>query len=297
MYHTGEGTYGTVVEDVLVKFLRGAVGNLMLYHRVVVHALHLVGYDTTVEDGLGVLSCQLHTAVVARVSVEEGQYGVAYTAVASLAYEHVAVARAHKVGFLYFVEVEAAVVGTVHLDDLIAEKLLVVGGVVGDDDVGLGTTFHNDEDAADGHCVLLALEDVVYLYGVVWTCVGRNVYEQGIHCQHSVECHHAVGAVCYIIIIRCDIDVCFAQGAIKLGALPHPGIQLYAVVGLEVAGHIGIFVSFYLGSGESLSGERAECLLAVRIHHGAGTLAYGFLYLGVELCVLVGHGSVNEESL
>ena len=111
-----------------------------------------------------------------------------------------------------------AVVGTMHLYYLVCEELLMVHGMVGDDDVGLRAFLHNHQNAAVYHSVLLALEHVVYLYGVLGAGVARHMDEQGVHGKHGVQSHDAVLTVRYIIIIRCRVDVCFPDGTTELGA-------------------------------------------------------------------------------
>ena len=199
------------------------MGHHVLYQGVVVHTLHLVGNDTTVQYGLGILSCHLHTACVACVAVEESEHGVAHGAVPTLTYEHVAIACAHQVGLLYLVEIQAAIIGTICLDYLVGEELLLVHGMVGDDDVGLCALLHDDEHTAVYHGVLLALEHVVYLNGVLGTGVAGNMDEQRVHGKHGVQCHDGITVVCYIVVIWCKVDVCLLDGTAELRTLGGDG--------------------------------------------------------------------------
>ena len=162
-----------------------------------------------------------------------------------------------------------AILGTMYLYYLVCEELLMVHGMVGDDDVGLRAFLHNHQNAAVYHSVLLALEHVVYLYGMLGTGVAGHMYKQGVHGKHGVQCHDAVLAVRYIIIIRCKVDVRFPDGAAELGAFSSRGGELYAVVGSKVLCYVGISVSLYLLGRETLFGEDTQGLLPVGVHQCA----------------------------
>ena len=241
----------------------------VLYQGVVVHALHLVGNDTTVQYSLGILSCHLHTACIAGMTIEESQHGVAHRAVPTLSYEYIAIACAHQVGLLYLVKVQVTIVGAICLYYLVGEELLVVDGMVGDDDVGLRTLLHDDEHTAVGHRVLLALQHIVYLNGMLGASVAGNIYQQGIYGKHRIQRHDGIRLVCYIILIWCNVQGSLLNGTAEFRTLGGDGRKLYAIVGSKVLGNIGILISFYLLGGKTLGGEDTEGLFPMGIHHRA----------------------------
>ena len=55
------------------------------------------------------------------MTIEEGEAGVAYTAVATLPDEQAGVACAEQMSLLHLVEIEVAAVGGHHFDDLVGE--------------------------------------------------------------------------------------------------------------------------------------------------------------------------------
>ena len=182
--------------------------------------------------------------------------------------EYIAIASAHEVGFLYLVQVQMTIILAEHLHHLIGEELLMVGGMVGNDDISLGTFLHQDEYASVDHRILLALESIVDLYGVLGLDTLRYVYEQGINGKHGIESHHGILLVGNTIVIRCYVDGSVLERATEFGPVASSRRKLYAVVRSKVLSYVSVFISFYLLSGESYSREGAEGLVAMSIHHG-----------------------------
>ena len=102
----GKGSYGTVIEHVLVEFARLTIRNLMVDERIVIDTLHLVGNDAAVRCHLAAFALQPDIEAVARVAIEERQAGVVQMAVASLLDEDTVVAGAEQVRFLHLVKAE-----------------------------------------------------------------------------------------------------------------------------------------------------------------------------------------------
>ena len=172
----------------------------MVDEGVVINVLHLVGNDAAAQGHFAALALQQDVEAVPRVAVEERQGCMVQAAVAALTHEGAAIARAEQVCLFDVVEVEVRAVAHDDLHDLIRQEAVLRGSTVGDDDVGFGELFHDDEQTTADHRVLTARQDVAHLYGVLHLCSPRHVDDKRIDCKHRVQGHDAVRLICYIII-------------------------------------------------------------------------------------------------
>ena len=67
---SSESSHCTVVQHILIQLAAGAMSHLMVNERIVVHTLHLVGNNTSVEHHLGALTLQTHIHSVAGMTIE-----------------------------------------------------------------------------------------------------------------------------------------------------------------------------------------------------------------------------------
>ena len=187
-----EGSRRLVVEHVLVEFVTRAVRHLVIYQRVVVHVLCLVGYHAAVAPALCALALELHVESVARHAVVQRDDVVVEARVALLLYVYVRDACILVVSLLHAVEVERCVCSDVSLNHLGCEELLVVGSMVAEEELCVGALLHHDEHAAVHHHSHVRAQDVDNLHGLVDNDVALDVNEQTVLRQHGVECSHGV---------------------------------------------------------------------------------------------------------
>ena len=224
-----EGSRRLVVEHIFVELVTRAVRHLVIYQRVVVHVLRLVGYHTAVTPALCAFALKLHVEAVARHAVVQRDDVMIKSRVALLLHVHVRDACVLVVGLLHAVEVERCVCSDVSLNHLRSEELLVVGGVVAEEELGVGALLHHDEHAAVHHHSHVRAQDVYHLHGFVHHDVALHVHEQSVLRQHSVECgdavlvalrqacvvlSHELGVCLRIFGKRCHLD---AFGKVLLG--------------------------------------------------------------------------------
>lgn len=191
---SGKGSHSVVVEHILVELVAGAVGHLVVYERIVVHALCLVGDDASVAAALGSLASEGEVEAVDGGAVVEGDDIVVDAAVGLLLDKDVAGAGVAYVGLFHAVEVEAGVVAHVCLDDLGGEEAAVVGCVVAEEEPCLGALLYDDEHAAVDHEVDIGAQDVDNLYGAVHAHIAGHVDEESVLGEHGVERHEGVGS-------------------------------------------------------------------------------------------------------
>ena len=91
------------------------------------------------------------------------------------------------VGILHAVEVERCVVADIGLDDLCGEEVVVVGGMVAEQEFSLGTLLHHDEHASVDHHAHVGAQDVDNLHTLFHLHVFRHIDEEAVLGQHRVE--------------------------------------------------------------------------------------------------------------
>ena len=187
---SGKGAGGLFVEHVLIELVARAVGRTVGDKGVVVGVLVLVGNHGAVAGALGSLAREGQVELVAGGSVVQGEHVVAHAAVGLLVDVDVAHAHILVVGFLQTIEVELGILTHEGFDDLGGEERGVVGSMVAEQQLGLGSLFEHDEHAAvhhQRHAGGGRLQDVDHLHGLVDDHSLGHVDEQPVLRQHRVQ--------------------------------------------------------------------------------------------------------------
>ena len=117
---------------------------------------------------------------------------VAHAAVALLTDVDVAQPHVLGVGLLHAVQVYAGVLLGKDLDDLGGQEATVVGGVVAEEQLHLGSLLGHDEHATVHHQVYVAAQDVDDLDGLVDHHATRHVDQQAVLAEHGVQVGNCV---------------------------------------------------------------------------------------------------------
>ena len=89
-HSAGKGSRGALVENVFIQFVARTVSHAMIYQRIVVNMLFLVGYNTSAEVTLGTLTCKHKVGAVACYAVVQRYYVMVNSAAALLLNEQIA---------------------------------------------------------------------------------------------------------------------------------------------------------------------------------------------------------------
>lgn len=130
---TCEGSRCAVVEHIFIKFVARAVSHAVVYQRVVVNVLFLVGYNASAEITLGTLTCKHKVSAVACYSVVQRYYVMVNPAAALLLNKQVAHAHILCVSLLKTVKVKSGIVADISLNNLGCKEITVVGSMVAEE--------------------------------------------------------------------------------------------------------------------------------------------------------------------
>ena len=177
------------------------MGHVVGYQRIVVHVLPLVGNDAAVARALSTLAHHIEVQLVARHAVVQRDDIMVHPAVGLLLYIDIAHPGILVVRLLQTVQVQLCILAHIGLDDLCRQEVAVIGSVVAEQELRLGTLLHHDQHAAVHHQVDIRTQNVDDLDGSVQHHSLGHIDKQTILRQHRVQVGHGV------IVLSCQAVV------------------------------------------------------------------------------------------
>ena len=172
---------------------------------VVIDVLLLVGYHTTEHPCLGILAAECEVRTVARQSIVERQAVDGGCAAALLINVGIGKTVALDMRFLQFVEFEVGILTDIDLTNLCGEELVVVDGVVAEENLCFGSLLHDNEHTAVDHQVHVGTQNVDYLQRALYDGILGHMYEESILTEHGVQGIQSVlAASCQPTVILFD---------------------------------------------------------------------------------------------
>ena len=125
--------------------------HLMIDKRIVINHLVLIGNHTTITEALGSLALEYKVETVAGDTVMKRDDVMVHAAVSLLLNVNVADTTVLVMSLLQTIEVETGILTNISLDNLSSEEVLIISSMVAEEELGLSTLFHHDENTTVYH--------------------------------------------------------------------------------------------------------------------------------------------------